>query len=76
MHTELPTRHNNFQLVLLFVRVDFDDTAQASDVKATTHRLETEIKAAYADVRKFFIEVQDAAHHTAMLEPTPEPAGQ
>lgn len=61
--------------VLVAASVDFDGTAQASDVKATTQRLETEIKAAYPDVRKFFIEVQDAAHHTAMLEPAPEAAG-
>lgn len=62
--------------ILVAASVDFDDTTQASDVKATTQRLETEIKAAYPDVQKFFIEVQAAEDHTAMLDPAPEAGGQ
>ena len=64
---EIRTMQLGAKDVLVAASVDFDDTTSASDVKATTQRLETAIRSAYPDVRKFFIEVQAADDHQAML---------
>lgn len=65
---EIRTMQLGARDILVAASVDFDDTTSAADVKAATQRLESEIRAAYPDVRKFFIEVQAAADHTAMLQ--------
>ena len=65
---EIRTMQLGAKDVLVAASVDFDDTSTAADVKNTTQRLEKAIKAAYPDVRKFYIEVQDAQDHADMLE--------
>ena len=65
---EIRTMQLGAKDVLVAASVDFDDTSTAADVKDTTQRLEKAIKAAYPDVRKFYIEVQDAQDHADMLE--------
>lgn len=64
---EIRTMQLGARDVLVAASVDFADATSAEDVKATTQRLETEIRQAFPDVRKFFIEVQAADDHTAML---------
>ena len=65
---EIRTMQLGARDILVAASVDFDDTSTAADVKDTTQRVESAIKAAYPDVRKFYIEVQAAADHKAMLE--------
>lgn len=65
---EIRTMQLGARDVLVAASVDFDDTTSASQVKATTQRLETAIRSAFPDVRKFFIEVQSATDHRSMLD--------
>lgn len=65
---EIRTMQLGARDILVAASVDFDGTSSAADVKDTTQRLETAIRSAYPDVRKFYIEVQAAADHHAMLE--------
>ncbi len=64
---EIATMQLGARDILVAASVDFDDTSTATHVKETTQRLETAIRTANPDVRKFFIEVQAADDHHAML---------
>lgn len=66
---EIRTMQLGARDVLVAASVDFDGSSSAADVKAATQRLEMEIRTRFPDVRKFFVEVQAASDHTAMLKP-------
>lgn len=63
---ELRTMQLGANDILVAASVDLDDDMSAAEVKDLTIRLETAIKSAYPDVRKFYIEVQSRADHEAM----------
>ena len=60
---ELRTMHFGPDDILLALSVDFIDDIPAGRVEATIYELEKEIKAARPEVKRLFIEVQNAGHH-------------
>lgn len=60
---ELKTMHFGPDDILLALSVDFVDDIPAGRVEATIYELEKEIKATRPEVKRLFIEVQNARHH-------------
>ena len=62
---EIRTMHLGPQDVLVAASVDFRDDQSAKVVEVTTAALERQIKKAYPEVRKLFLEVQSRRDHKA-----------
>lgn len=60
---EVLTMHFGPRDVLAAVSLDFDDDLPAEAVERTTSSIEREIKAAFPQVRRIFVEVQSRAGH-------------
>ncbi|MBV9826356.1 MAG: cation transporter [Alphaproteobacteria bacterium] len=58
------TMHFGPQEVLAALSLDFDDARSAGDVEAAVSRIEREIKAAYPEVTRVFVEVKDRGIQT------------
>jgi divalent metal cation (Fe/Co/Zn/Cd) transporter len=63
---EIRTMHLGPEDVLVAASVDFNDTETAAAVEATTARLERAIRAAYPEVKRFFLEVLSEAEHARL----------
>jgi cation diffusion facilitator family transporter len=61
---ELRTMHMGPHDILLALSLDFADTVPAGEVEQTITTLERQIKDSYPDIKRVFIEVQDAATGT------------
>ncbi len=72
---ELRTLHLGPEEVLLTMSVDFADDRSSSEVEAAISDLEIEIKAAYAQIKRVFIEAQNwRAHLRSLQSATDAPA--
>ena len=65
---ELLTLHMAPDDVLLNVSLDFEDRLSSVDVEAAVSSLESDIKSAFPEVRRIFIEAQSWTVHSASLE--------
>lgn len=63
---ELLTMHLGPTDILVNVSVDFEDGLSAGDVETLVSALEREIKSAYPEIRRIFIEAQSFAAHRRM----------
>lgn len=78
---EIRTMHLGPTDILVVASVDFDDTATAAEVEASTTRIENTIRLHNPSVRRIFIEGQSARDYAkaereleATLAPEPDPA--
>lgn len=60
---ELRTMHLAPNEILLALSIDFRDDLTAGQVEETIHRLETQLKSKFPDIKRLFIEVQSRRHH-------------
>ncbi len=67
---EVLTMHFGPRDVLAAISLDFDDTLPAEAAERTTSSIEREIKAAFPQVRRIFVEVQSHAGHLQALRET------
>jgi divalent metal cation (Fe/Co/Zn/Cd) transporter len=61
---ELRTMHMGPNDILLALSLDFADAVPAGEVERTITALERAIKASFPDIKRVFIEIQDAAAGT------------
>ena len=64
---EVLTMHLGPEDVLLNLSLDFTDDLSSSDVERTISRLEADIRAAWPEIRRVFIEAQGMADHLRSL---------
>ncbi len=69
---ELLTMHLGPRDILVNISVDFVDGLSSSEVEAEISKMEVEIKEAYPQVKRIFIEVQSLAGHHASVTTAPE----
>ena len=65
---EVRTMHLGPDDILLALSVDFIDQLPSERVEAIINELETQIKAAYPEIQRLFIEAQDKDHHYASVK--------
>ncbi len=65
---ELRTMHMGPDDVLLALSLDFEDGIAVGRVENAIYKLENNIKGAFPEVKRIFIEVQAAEHHAEILE--------
>ncbi|MBT5048870.1 MAG: cation transporter [Rhodospirillaceae bacterium] len=65
---ELLTMHMGPEDILLNVSLDFADTLSSADVERAISHMEKEIKAAYPEVKRVFIEAQSRLGHQSALK--------
>jgi len=69
---EVLTMHFGPRDVLAAISLDFDDALPSEAAEQATSRIEREVKAAFPQVRRIFVEVQSrAAHLQAQRETAP-----
>lgn len=64
---EVLTMHLGPEDILVNVSLDFDDSVPAGAVEKTITAMEARIKADFPEVRRVFIEIQDAQEHARLL---------
>ena len=66
------TLHFSPEDVLLTLSLDFSDNMSSADVEGAISKMEREIKAAYPEIRRVFIEAQSIAAHKSDIARTSE----